>query len=114
LSNLEWSGVADTIEAAIKAEFINGEGLSLIVRQSQFTYVFQNDHDVEIIVEKVPVGYTKWKTSADGKKLYLAFGALDTMQTFIYDAVAKMVTPEADHAKATPQVTPQLKKQVIA
>ena len=96
LSNLEWRGVADTIEAAIKAEFINGEGLILIAKQSVFKHAFQNGNNVQIIVEKTPIGYTKWKTSADGKTLYLAFGALDTdLQGSIKNAVTKMATPEA-------------------
>jgi hypothetical protein len=58
--------------------------------------------DVTIIVEKTSSGYTRWKTTGDGKTMYLAFDALDdNLQTSVAYALARMNTYSAE-ADGTP------------
>jgi hypothetical protein len=47
-------------------------------------------------VEKTPSGYSKWKTTTDGKTIYLAFEKLDNdLQETINSAVEKLYDNEA-------------------
>jgi len=94
LTDTEWSGVADKVETALNGAFNAGN----LMAKNGFMGVFNNT--VIIIVEKNPSGYTKWKTSVDGKTMYLAFGSLDNdLQGSIYVAVEKMRVPEAGFAQ---------------
>jgi len=100
-TNAEWSGVSTKINTAINGAF--GTKTPGSMAQEQFASVFAED-DIVIIVEKTPNGYSKWKTSADGKTMYLAYSALNTdLQGSVDAAVQKMKVPEAGHA--------QIKKQ---
>ena len=73
LTDSEWNGVVNKIELALNNAFpINGTTFE----KNQFRGVFING-DVEIIVEKNHIGYTKWKTSTDGKAIYLAYAELN-------------------------------------
>jgi len=103
LTDAEWAGVADKVEAALNDGFNSLQGIDGAVLKGKFRKVFGNG-DIEIIVEKNPVGYTKWKTSADGKTLWLAYGALDNnLQGSVVAAVDKMNTPEAGLAQLNKQ-----------
>jgi len=66
-------------------------------REGSVQAIYENifDRGITIIVEKTPSGYTKWKTTADGKTIYLAYGELDNdLQTSVNEAVGKMRTNE--------------------
>jgi len=90
MKDSEWTGVADKIKNAL----INAHAVATGPSKSRFGNVFCFN-DVQLIVEINPVNYTKWKTSVDGKKMYLAFGKLNNeLQTSVNDAVMKMAIPE--------------------
>jgi len=100
LTNAEWNGVADKIETAINDAFTAAEIPPL---QNIFRSVFERGV-VKITVEKAPVGYTKWKTSMDGKTMFLAFDALDTdLQVSVDSAFKKMEAFEAGLAQVKNQ-----------
>ena len=89
LTDGEWDGVVGKIENALNGIFTTGPG----GMKNRLRVVFEDS--VTIIVEKTPSGYTKWKTSSDGKIMYLAFVALDNdLPGSITDAVAKMAAQE--------------------
>jgi hypothetical protein len=95
LTDAEWAGVADKIKVA----------LNDIFPTSKTMYIDVFNRGVTIIVEKTPVGYTKWKTTTDGKTMYLAHDELDNnLKTSINVAVDKMWDNTAGFAKAIPPV----------
>jgi hypothetical protein len=75
LTDTEWNGVADKIKNALNGRYLYYEEINYDVITTAFVTVFERD--VIIVVEKTPSGYSKWKTSTDGKTMYLAFIALD-------------------------------------
>jgi hypothetical protein len=98
LNDAQWTGVADKIETALNAAFNSGTGPAGAMLKTQFRNVFTGNN-VEIIVEVNPSGYTKWKTDATGKKMWLAFDKLDSdLQGSVDAAVEKMSWPEAGYA----------------
>ena len=100
LTDAEWNGVADKIDAALNSAF---KAITGNIAIEKFVTVF-SENDVTIIVEKNTNGYTTWKTSADGKIMYLAYGKLDmNLQGSVDAAVAKMHVPEAGHAQVKKQ-----------
>jgi hypothetical protein len=89
LTDTEWDGVAVKIKNAINGAFNSGTGLEGASLKNKFRSVYGDG--VTIIVEKNPVGYTKWKTSADAETMWLAFGKLDDdLQGTVTDAVKQM------------------------
>ena len=89
-TSTEWNGVVDKIETALNGGFNSGTGMAGAALKDQFRGTFM-ENDVQIIIEKNPVVYTKWKTAIGGKILYIAFGALDTdLQGSILAAIKKM------------------------
>ena len=68
----EWAGVPDKIKTAHQDMYaqVKAPAIQSIIEE---TYA----RGVTIIVEKTPSGYTKWKTTSDGKTLYLAYGELN-------------------------------------
>jgi len=91
LTDTEWEGVAGKIETALNGAFTSAG----LFDKSGFIGVFETNN-VVIIVETNPSDYTKWKTSVDGKTLYLAFGTLNNdLQGSISSAVKKMAVLEA-------------------
>jgi hypothetical protein len=94
LTDTEWgsgtTGVSGKVGTALNSAY-PAEGRNF--KKNQFRGLFRGTS--EIIIEKNPVDYTKWKTSADGKIMYLAFGALDNnLKGSISAAVEKMNVPE--------------------
>jgi hypothetical protein len=97
-----------TVKGLIDTELIDAKGKIKTAIEGRYTstgdagkvdikQVF--DRGVTIIVEKTPTGYTKWKTTTDGKTMYLAFGALgNDLQTSIATALARMTSSTADSA----------------
>jgi hypothetical protein len=103
LTDTEWSGCASKVETALNGAYTYYESINADVVIGIYNNLFNNN--VTIVIEKSPSGYTKWKTSADGKTMYLAFGALDNdLQGSIIAAVEKMSIPEAGFAQARDNV----------
>jgi len=95
-TDTEWKGVAEKVETALNGA---SSAITLLPLQNAFNNVF-SANDIVIIVEKTPNGYNKWKTSADGKTMYLSYNALDTdLQGTIDSAVQKMKVTEAGHTQ---------------
>ena len=93
LTDTEWEGVANKIETALNSAFTTGNFPTKAMLRAVFDVAAGI---VNIIIEKNPSGYTKWKTSADGKTMYLVYGALNNdLQGSVTDAVMKMNVPEA-------------------
>jgi hypothetical protein len=96
-TDTEWDGVADKIKNAINGlyvSYVNTSGDDLV--PSIFRGIF--NRGVTITVEKTPSGYSKWKTTTDGKTIYLAFDKLDNdLQETINSAVEKLYDNEADN-----------------
>jgi hypothetical protein len=100
MKDSEWEGVVEKIKTNLITAHANATGPS----KSRFGNAFEYN-DVEIIVEIYPVGYTKWKTTSNGKTMYLAFGALNNdLQGSLTDAVAKMAAGEAGFVQAIDSV----------
>jgi len=96
LTDAEWEGVANKIKTAIEGRYTYYEDLGGDAAMGRFVTVF--NRSVTIIVEKTPSGYTKWKTTTDGKTLYLAFGELNNnLGETCGTAITKMATNTADN-----------------
>ena len=103
LTDTEWSGVADKIKTAIEERYEYYKNMNGTVATDIFQTVFERN--VTIIVEKTPSGYTKWKTTTDGKTMYLAFSQLDNeLNTTVTIAIGKMKdnTADSDMAQVQP------------
>jgi len=99
LTDTEWTGVVDKIEDALNGAYTGG-GLT---QKGRFGAAYENN-DVKIVIEKNSLGYSKWKTSEDGKTMYLAFGALNNdLQGSVTAAADKMGVPEAGFAQVKDQ-----------
>ena len=98
-TNAEWNGVAGKIETAINDRYNYYESINANVLKARWETVF--GRGVIIIVEKAPSGYIKWKTTTDGKTMYLGYGELDnSLQETLGTAVMNMESNTADFAKA--------------
>ena len=90
MKDSEWKGVVEKIETALNAAYAIAVG--------PFTSIYGNvfyNNGIEIIVEKNPNGYIKWKTTEDGKKMYLSFYELDNnLQSSVNNAIMKMNSKE--------------------
>jgi hypothetical protein len=93
LTDTEWNGVADKVKNALNGRFsTSGE-----VAKDRFKAVL--DREVIIIVEKTPLDYTKWKTTIEGKKMYLGYNELDNdLQASVGSALGKMYNYTADQS----------------
>jgi ABC-type phosphate transport system substrate-binding protein len=88
----EWAGVPDKIKAAHEDMYAQAQGPAI---QAFIEEVYSRG--VTIIVEKTPSGYTKWKTTGDGKTLYLAYGELDNnLAATLYTTFQWMYAFEAE------------------
>ena len=110
LSNLFEAGLSTTIEGYFTVrEWGNGTtGIAGKFRtdletaytgnippvQSQFLGVFGRT-GTKIIVEKT-TEYENWKTTGDGKTLYIRFDKLDSIQSKLTEAVQSMLTSETE------------------
>jgi hypothetical protein len=89
-TDTDWAGVAGKIKTALNTRFeMAGTGA-----KSMFKDVFARG--VTIIVEKNPQGYTNWKTTGDGKTMYLNFNLdnialLESGQTALMEAISYAV-----------------------
>jgi len=97
MTNAEWKGVADKIKTALNNSYdVQGSGT-----KDDYEEVFNKG--VTIIVEKTPQGYTTWKTTEDGKTMYLAYDKLDDdLQAIVEAAFWKLRDNTAGFAKAIP------------
>ena len=68
LTDTEWTGVANKIKGALEAMFAAADGNFMI--QTAYRTVFGRE-DVTIIIEKNPTEYPNWKTTGDGRTLYI-------------------------------------------
>jgi len=99
LTDTEWNGISIKIETALNNGFNSRTGFDGLDLQEKFRGVFQKG-GIEIIIVKDPVGYTKWKTSLDGKRMWIAFGIINNnLQDSIVSAVEKMEMVEEGYAK---------------
>jgi hypothetical protein len=71
LTDTEWNGVADKIKNAINGAY---NGLPTETAKTNYSNLFNTG--VVIIIEKTSV-YTNWKTTGDGKTIYLNFDAVE-------------------------------------
>jgi hypothetical protein len=87
-TNSEWgsgtTGIASKFRTALEAAYTG----NLPPVQSQFLSAF-GQSGVTIIVEKT-TAYTNWKTTGDGKTLYIRFDKLDSIQSALTAAVQSM------------------------
>jgi predicted transcriptional regulator len=98
----EWAGVPDKIKTAIEDGYSAQVNLPAIQAIIEEVY----GRGVTIIVEKTPSGYTKYKTTTDGKTVYLAYGELDNNLTatfhsafqWMYEFEEKIVKAAAPQA----------------
>jgi len=97
LTDTEWNGITDKVKTALNNGYNSGTGPEATVIKGRFKNVFDNGIIIiTIIIEKNPSGYSKWKTSTDGKTMYLSFGSLNNdLQGSVTAAVNKMTIPEA-------------------
>jgi hypothetical protein len=96
LTNTQWNGVADKIKNALNARFAYYVSMDYDGLIDDWKKVF--NQSVIIIVEKSPSGYAKWKTTTDGKTLFLAFGELDNgLQETVGWGIGKMSNNTADN-----------------
>jgi hypothetical protein len=92
MTNTQWVGVANKVTNALNAAYtaVNAPAKTI------FRNVF-GGNDCQIIIEITPIGYTRWKTTTDGKTLYLAFNALDeNLIGTILDAFESMYNGRAE------------------
>ena len=102
MKDSEWVGVAGKIETALNYTYELAESINGDIVINRYKLVF--GRGVTIIVEKNTVGYSEWKTSADGKTMYLAFDVLDTdLLATINAALIKMETNTEDFVNAIQQ-----------
>jgi len=80
MTNAQWEGVAVKIENNINDVYDTAptEGKTFLEE------VFTNSN-VTIIVEVIPNGYTNFKTIGDGKTIYIALSAVDTL--YVIDGI---------------------------
>ena len=94
MTDSQWNGVAGKIETAINNNYqfyiSTGSGMA-----DRYETVF--GRSVIINVEKTPPNYTKWRTTGDGKTMYLNYGKLDTDLNITLDSVImRLLRTEAD------------------
>jgi hypothetical protein len=90
-TDTEWNGVADKIKNAINGNY----GLYGEVVEGIYKDMFGSG--ITITVEKT-TEYAKWKTTTDGKMMYLNFSSLDNdLQLSIHNALQKMYSNEASN-----------------
>jgi hypothetical protein len=90
LLEAEWNGVAEKIKVAINGKYESYVALETTggdAMASAYKEIFDNGI---IIVEKTSE-YTNWKTTTDGKTMYLNFAVLDNdLEAIIHAAFGKM------------------------
>ena len=86
----QWEGVANTIAARLNAEFDEWEE-----NRDRMKEIF--DRGVTYIVEVNPEGYTRLKTTGDGKTIYIALSQVDT--AFVLDGMVSIYTNETTIVK---------------
>jgi len=92
LTDNEWNGVSDKIKVSIEEAF---QAQPTPFDMYLFSLVF-SENDIKIIIEKHSNDYIKWKTSDDGKTMYLKYSELNNALKYsIMFAVEKMQIPEA-------------------
>jgi hypothetical protein len=95
LTDTEWDGVADKIKNAINGRYAYYESISADVLTQRWDTVF--GRGVTVNVEKTSA-YAKWKTTTDGKTMYLNYSQLDNgLQETLGSAVQHLETNEAEN-----------------
>jgi len=96
LTDTEWKGLVGKVRSALEDAYFG----NIPPVQGIFLDVF-GQSGVTIIVEKT-TAYPNWKTTGDGKTLYIRFDKLDDIQSALTAAVQSMAGNGDTQAKANP------------
>jgi hypothetical protein len=94
LTDTEWgsgaTGVAGRFKIALEAAYTG----NIPPVQGVFLDVFGGQSGATVIVEKT-TAYSNWKTTGDGKTLYIRFDKLNSIQSELTEAVNSMARKES-------------------
>ena len=105
MTDAEWAGVADAVKGGLDATYDDENVLSKTNLENLF------GRGVIFIVEANPVGYTNFRTTGDGKTIYIALSAIDSLS--LLDALWQIYNNTSVIGKVSARDTVRLAKAPI-